>query len=275
VRENGCPWDEETCQAALEVKNYEILDYAIDNGCPLNSILIELVAWTGPLPLFEYLHVNGAPWSVRTCSIAAINGKMDFLMYARNHGCPWDVTTCTAAVKSEKFKCLRYVVENGCPMTTTAPVEEAAMLGNFQFFKYLHEHRCPWSEDICISLAIQILKFLQITPVDSTCYEEKIFMHKQQLECLVYAWKNGCPWPDGTCFAGSGNGRMDCLVSEPDHDCMWDSKKFEGYAGVIRRRETVTHQRGHIRRLKGPITSVLLQPLLLRCIKEPVISIIS
>ena len=34
ARENGCPWDEDTCRAAIEKDNQECLKYARENGCP-------------------------------------------------------------------------------------------------------------------------------------------------------------------------------------------------------------------------------------------------
>jgi hypothetical protein len=34
ARENGCPWDEETCSAAAEGGHLEVLKWARENGCP-------------------------------------------------------------------------------------------------------------------------------------------------------------------------------------------------------------------------------------------------
>jgi hypothetical protein len=34
ARENGCPWDEDTCAGAAECGHLEVLKWARTNGCP-------------------------------------------------------------------------------------------------------------------------------------------------------------------------------------------------------------------------------------------------
>tara|TARA_B110000046_G_scaffold93492_1_gene101435 strand:- start:44 stop:256 length:213 start_codon:yes stop_codon:yes gene_type:complete len=34
ARANGCPWDEDTCEAAAEGGQLEVLEWAVANGCP-------------------------------------------------------------------------------------------------------------------------------------------------------------------------------------------------------------------------------------------------
>jgi hypothetical protein len=34
LRENGCPWNENTCINAAQIGNFKILKWARDNGCP-------------------------------------------------------------------------------------------------------------------------------------------------------------------------------------------------------------------------------------------------
>lgn len=36
LRINGCPWDNNTCLAAVRSNNPSILKYAIKNGCPID-----------------------------------------------------------------------------------------------------------------------------------------------------------------------------------------------------------------------------------------------
>ncbi|KAL5239972.1 hypothetical protein ACI65C_007382 [Semiaphis heraclei] len=253
----GVPWDVFTCVLAVLGESYRCLTFAVENGCPLDrSDPVEAAVTIGNLRMLKYLHQNQCPWSSETCTFAALSGQLECLKYARDHGCSWNVRTCTAAVRMDKFECLKYAVENGCPMTTTDPTYEAAMLGRLDMLKYLHEHGCPWSESMCIDVATGIAEYVKLLQDLQLTHRYRIYKHKQLLECLVYAWKNGCPWPNATCLAGSGNGRMDCLLSEPDHQCMWDSEKFGGYANVKIRK-------------KGPITSNLLEFLIIACITEP------
>ena len=37
AREEDCPWDARTCEAAAEAGSFEILQWAQNNGCPWNE----------------------------------------------------------------------------------------------------------------------------------------------------------------------------------------------------------------------------------------------
>ena len=70
ARENGCPWDEETCWKAAERGHLEVLQWARENGCP---------------------------WNELTCAYAALGGHLETLKWLRENGCPWDELTCEYA----------------------------------------------------------------------------------------------------------------------------------------------------------------------------------
>jgi len=38
ARENGCPWDEDTCAGAAEGGHLEVLKWARENGCPWDEV---------------------------------------------------------------------------------------------------------------------------------------------------------------------------------------------------------------------------------------------
>ena len=63
ARQNGCPWDEDTCAQAAEGGHLEVLQWARQNGCP---------------------------WDEYTCAEAAGGGHLEVLQWARQNGCPWD-----------------------------------------------------------------------------------------------------------------------------------------------------------------------------------------
>jgi len=284
--ERKLPWNPLTCVAAILGNNQDCLKYAIRNGCPINTPEpIEAAAYMGNLSTIQLLYKQGCPWSIKACNRAARKGHLECLKFMRANGCPWSVKTVIAAVKGNNFDCLKYLVDSGCPVNSGnfpgSAVEEAAYLGNLTCLKYLREHGSSWSEKTCDYTATQVessityahmerpidaadcedaLKDIKMTGIpecrnvyhfhDLTCFNE-------QRECLTYAWMNGAPWDLGTCNAGSGDGRMDCLLNEPDHNCMWDEDKFEGYAAVVRQTR--------------PITSALLVPLLLKAnYREPI-----
>ena len=49
AHENGCPWDEDTCEAATEDGHLGCLKYAHENGCPWDESVCEAVAGRGQL----------------------------------------------------------------------------------------------------------------------------------------------------------------------------------------------------------------------------------
>ncbi|KAL5239970.1 hypothetical protein ACI65C_007380 [Semiaphis heraclei] len=274
----GLPWNPLTCVAAILGDNTDCLKYALDNGCPMDTPeVIQAAAFMGKLFTIKYLYEHGSPWSITACNRAARNGHLECLKFMRDNGCPWSVKTVTAAVKSNNFECLKYLVDSGCPLNPGDPIEEAAYHGHLKCLKYLHQHGCQWTNDTCnytesqIKLSItyshlkrpivdefdceDAYKDIEITRVPmckNVEHHHDANYFNEQRECLTYAWLNGAPWDKGTCSAGSGDGRMDCLSNEPDHNCMWDEDVFDGHAAVVRQTR--------------PITSALLVPMLLKCV---------
>ena len=97
AHENGCPWSvgwraDETCRAAAEGGNLEVLKYA---------------------------HENGGPWNEGTCEAAARGGHLDVLKYAHENGCPWDETTHVMACFYGHTNVKRWALAQGCPVFTT------------------------------------------------------------------------------------------------------------------------------------------------------------
>ncbi|KAL4113574.1 hypothetical protein QTP88_017181 [Uroleucon formosanum] len=271
IHANGCPWSESTCYEAVISQNFECLKFVVENGCPLTENAINQAA-VDNLLFLKYLHERGCPWSVETFARAASTGDLDCLKYLQANGCPWDVSTCTNAVKNQHFSCLEFVVNNGCPLNSPQPALEAASIGNLTILKYLHERGCPWIIETCTLAALRgDIEYLKHARAKGCPWNTRtlgtplIYMYKvcsklmkrikckwdnsicsmaigkyKQPECIEYLWRNGCPLRIGTCSAGSGDGRMDCLLFEPDHNCKWDHEKFNGYAAVLRKTREIT-----------------------------------
>ena len=67
LKENDCPWDNHTCQAA--------------DTC-------QAAARNGHLSCHQWARENGCEWDKNTCSAAAGNGHISCLQWARENGCP-------------------------------------------------------------------------------------------------------------------------------------------------------------------------------------------
>ena len=65
---------------------------APENGCPWNERTCQVAACNGQLDCLKYLHENGCPWNQDTCLWAEKYGHLDCLKYAYEHGCPWNVS---------------------------------------------------------------------------------------------------------------------------------------------------------------------------------------
>ena len=52
---NGCPWDEDTCQAAAEGGYLECLKYAHENGCPHDTETYDSAVKGGHRECVQYL----------------------------------------------------------------------------------------------------------------------------------------------------------------------------------------------------------------------------
>ena len=61
VHENGCPWDESTCEAAARCGHLECLQYAHENGCPWDEWVCHEAAKGGHLECLKYAHENRCP----------------------------------------------------------------------------------------------------------------------------------------------------------------------------------------------------------------------
>jgi len=115
AHENGCPWNERTCEVAAEAGHLECLKYAHENGCPWDERACFEAAQYGHLDCLKYLHENGCTWDERTCGVAAYGGYLECLQYAHENGCPWFEGTCVEAAAGLELDCLQYLHENGCP----------------------------------------------------------------------------------------------------------------------------------------------------------------
>ena len=47
MRENDCPWDEDTCTDAAQGGHLEVLKWSRENGCPWNIVVVRAHATKG------------------------------------------------------------------------------------------------------------------------------------------------------------------------------------------------------------------------------------
>ena len=76
--------------------------------------------------------------------------------------------------------------------------EFAALGGQLEVLKYLHEKGCPWNEGTCANAA-----------------------EGGHLEVLKYAHENGCPLHEATCQYAAKEGHLDVLKYAHKNGCAW------------------------------------------------------
>jgi hypothetical protein len=82
AHENGCPWDEKTCDAATRWDNIECLIYAFENGCRWDDNTALLAVHYDKLECFKFICKNGCNLDINICiEIALKNENKDFLSY--------------------------------------------------------------------------------------------------------------------------------------------------------------------------------------------------
>jgi len=58
-----------------------------ENGCPWNEKSCEYASSRGKLECLKYLHENGCPWNEKSCEKASLNGYLECLKYLHENGC--------------------------------------------------------------------------------------------------------------------------------------------------------------------------------------------
>lgn len=92
ARENGIPWDHDTCAGAAQGVQLDVLQWAIDRGCPLEMSACEVAACEGYIDVLKFLRTRDppCPWGPCVAAGAAMNGKLECLKWLHENGCEWD-----------------------------------------------------------------------------------------------------------------------------------------------------------------------------------------
>ena len=61
ARENGCPWNEDTCAGAAAGGHLEVLKWARENGAPWDKYTCWYAAEPGHLEVLKWAVLNGVP----------------------------------------------------------------------------------------------------------------------------------------------------------------------------------------------------------------------
>ena len=175
AHENGCPWDDNTINEIVKIKNPDMLKWAHENGCPWDDKTINEIVKIKNLDMLKWAHENGCPWDDNTINEIVKIKNPDMLKWAHENGCPWDDKTINEIVKIKNIDMLKWAHENGCPLGDITISRIMLFFLDSDTIKWAHENGYPWGD---------------------TTIREMYFFY--ELDILKLAYDNGCPWGDIT-----------------------------------------------------------------------------
>jgi hypothetical protein len=170
------------------------------------------------VPWGKYLCQTETLWDPRHAMIASLYNSLSCLRWMHKTGCNWDTDATAAAAANGNMRCLTYLIRKGCPIDTRA-VARAAMGGHSDCFEFAIENLDP-----CIKFESDTLVCRKIAECGRLDYlkraREKGFAWDVRttsaaagrcVECLRYAYENGCPRDATVIVNAAWHNRLDCL----------------------------------------------------------------
>jgi hypothetical protein len=151
----------------------------------------------------------------------------DVLEWLAGNGCPVYKNVYETLIDNRYHAIFKMIVPHSIQLNTQM-CQYAAMNGDIDILKYLHEHGCPWGEDTCRAASqnghLECLKYAheEGCPWDENTCSYACVSNNAHLDCLKYAHENGCPWDKYTCMYAAQNGYEDCLKYALENGCPWD-----------------------------------------------------
>lgn len=174
--ENGCPWDERICIAAVLNDALDVLIWAYDNSCDWSYKTTCYAAQYGRLDILKWAYGNGIEISkidyyaarggqvavidwllkettiqssnVSIINVAARAGHRDVLDWARNNGFQWDYQTASSVARGGHLELLKWLHAEGCPWNSETTLE-ASFRGHFELLKWAYDNGCEVDELVC------------------------------------------------------------------------------------------------------------------------------
>jgi hypothetical protein len=262
--ENGCPWSKKTCKNAALNGHLDCLKYLYENGCSYPNNIMHVVVKNDHVNCLKYLCENGISSNyINISSIAsmgslnclkyvceikdelnnvgtvsaynmysvAANGHLDCLKYLHEIGCDWEPNTdetdegyeysfvCNAAALNGHLDCLKYAHENGCPWNESA-LGEAAQGGNIDCLKYVHLKMLEEATD-------DEKKDISY-PWGSSGYAcwMAVATDKDNLNCLKYAYENGCLMLSSTCMFAAKYNHLNSLKFAHENGASLNERQY-------------------------------------------------
>jgi hypothetical protein len=113
AKDNGCPWDKETCEVIAAGGHLDVLQWARAHSCPWGTGTLIRAAEGGHLETLRWAREHDCPWNFRVCVYAAGGGHRDVLQWLREIGYPLDTETTAFAARCGRLEVLQWARELG------------------------------------------------------------------------------------------------------------------------------------------------------------------
>ena len=199
--ENGCPWHGiSECTAAVRYKRFHCLQLLHEFGCPWGAETCEAAAQINDTDVLLYLLRNDCPVCPNLWGMKPSDAFAEVVQCFLSKGLTWDLTpnATLCCIQNDNFRGLELLIQNGCPWHPSS-FSFTQMDGNFAMFKWVHELGAPW-EDTCLSLAyrgsIDWLKYAHthgamIPPETCEVIMKRGRWSPKLVECFKYAHQFG------------------------------------------------------------------------------------
>ncbi|AJF97763.1 ankyrin repeat protein [Pandoravirus inopinatum] len=268
------PWDQRTCEAAVNARSLDVLCWAVENGCPWDRHqIIVTAAETGTADILAWCldsNVDEPAKSRRTIEtysiwstacldvirarglvlhrslsyVAASRGHIDVLAWLHNNKRQaWDVAHCSNAASaqsdSDENETLRWLIGVGCPYDAETVWKLAARgrLGTLQWLHGIGNRGEPIVSDDAIGDG----KPTNVHRIDvNRCMWHEVARAAASgghLDVIQWAKDVGHPWRDGICDAAARGCHLNVLSwAYDEHGCAWsDRSKAKACKRAVRR----------------------------------------
>lgn len=240
AHENGCKWDNETCNYAILMGNMDCLEYAHNNGCYwdeeayINFMKLHCNSRL-TISYIEYLRSYKCPWNEKVFKYAVESGYTICIDYLLKNGCPHDKNISNYYIKS--VDCLEYLHKNNFKWDETT-CSNFTKFGAYDCLVYANKNGCPWDKRTC-ELADETGVKKVYNVVDCK-WEDKYRYPGKFYECIKYAHENGCPFSENTIKSTVMRSCIDSLEYAHKNGCeltveAFEEAKHNNFYGEIRK----------------------------------------
>jgi hypothetical protein len=220
-------YSKRTCEAAAAGAHVHVLQFLRDEGCEWHESACSAAARNAHMPTLKWLREQGCPWAVdRICGDAAESGSIEMLLYLKQQGGFFNEYTLTRAARKGQLAVCHLLVAEQCPCDVRACMY-AAVAGDLETVRFLHESGCPWDADSMVELgagsgSVELLRYLKQQGCAFNAQVMTAAAAKGHTQLCQFLRAEQCPWDARACENAARGGSVHTLHWWHEQGCPWD-----------------------------------------------------